>query len=284
MLAVGTGALLDDRRADRETAQAERLGWRVSLATGDAFQDSDLAGVDLSGVALARKDLSRVSLRSATLRSTVLRDTDIAGADLTRSNLNRAVLTGVSLVGADLSDADLSHASFSGSDLSGVDLTRAASVEGARFDNVCYDYATRWPTTPPPLDWRSCWSGYTDNETPVTLRTPPDEGPCDLSDLRAFLPNYLNGLAVPDDDQLCSYIGYLDARGVQGTNSDKVFTGSYACGQAATMAPEVLAQISDPARREPRDLEAGRGTLFAAAKYLCPERAGVIIQGLRSDA
>ena len=279
LLAVGVAAWLDQQRADREAAQSERLGWRVTLATGDAFQDSDLSDVNLSGIAITRKDLSRVSLRTATLRSTVLRETDLAAADLSGADMTSSVFTDVTLAGADLRRANLSNAMFQGADLSGVDLRSANSFTSATFSEVCYDYGTRWPAAPPPLDWRSCWSGYSDEGSPDQGRSRPDPE-CDVGDLQTFLPNYLNGFPAPDDRELCGYLGYLEGHGVGGSDSDKVFTGTYSCGQVGAVNTDVLVRISDPAKTEPDDLVAGRTTLFAAAKFLCPEQSTAILPAL----
>jgi hypothetical protein len=90
----------------------------------DGLSGKNLDYVSLSGANMAETDLSHSSLRHARLTRSNLR-----GADLRDSDLHDA-----HLAQADVTDADLSGADLTGADLQGVDLDRAASLEGAKFD------------------------------------------------------------------------------------------------------------------------------------------------------
>jgi hypothetical protein len=43
---VRATSVVDDRRSVREIAASERLGWRVTLATSDSFQDAEISGTN----------------------------------------------------------------------------------------------------------------------------------------------------------------------------------------------------------------------------------------------
>ncbi len=281
LIAVACTAILDDRRSSRETAQSERLGWRVTIATSESFQEVDFSETDLSRIQLSGRDFSRASFRSTNLRAATFRDADLVGADLREADLSNVAFANASLKEANVESATLDGADFRGADVSGVDFASAASSDNLDLRNVCFDAATVWSQPRPRLDWRSCWQGYEDDApTPSELRERPElnlEGCGYFSD---FLYFFFDD-TYPSEEEACSYLAYVSAKGYSGSRKDDAFIGDEACaalGKADLNQARVLANLD-------RDLDATEvdTVLLAAVTYLCPEQAEVFEDARAAD-
>ena len=266
---VLAAARIDDKRSERELQASERLGWRVTLATADSFQDTDFSAADLSGFQLRARDFSRASFLASNLSTATL-----TGSDLVDANLENAVLTGATLSGATLLNATLTGATLEGAnmtmaDLSGVDLTRAESLPGLSDLDLCYDAATRWPAGNGPgrLDWTSCWDGFDDSTPPTGEHAKPVDTGCDFDDV---LKTAFSKYPAVTEDQACAYLAYLGIKDSPGLDTDRAITGGFICqkvGDSDMQDAYTFARIID---EDPTALES-KNVLLAAVTLLCPE-------------
>jgi hypothetical protein len=158
LASVGSQAIIDDNRSNREAAAAVKLAHDADVREDLRFirERSLLQGAErpFGNMNLEGQNLRNLILREADLIETNLREADMVGADLHGSRLRAADLHGASLMFADLSEADLASADLSSANLSGADL-RGAYMFDADFTDVvfdptfgtaCFDEYTVWPT------------------------------------------------------------------------------------------------------------------------------------------
>lgn len=141
-----------------------------SILDGVDFTNSDLRRskihfssankVDFSKAYLDKAILKIIMLREAIFDNAILTSTHLSGSNLTGAKFRSAKLLGTQLdnsilVKADFTNANLESANFKGADLSnaifkganllGADLLQVKSVEGADFNNACYNIDTKLP-------------------------------------------------------------------------------------------------------------------------------------------
>lgn len=265
---LGGAAFIDNLRSERELAASERLGWQVTFASSNSFQETDLSDTDLSGLNLRAFDFSRADFSGSSLMRAAMVDSDLAGADLTGADLTGAVLDGVSLVGSDLDGANLEGASLSGSDLSGSDVSRAVAMPRLGDVPLCYDADTKWPEgyDPPMLDWRSCWSGYDDSTVDSGARDKPTLPSCEVDSSDQIA---LDSYRYASSDVLCDYYGYVQTK-VPRDSFSLLFTGASIC---AALGSEDSEGALSAAFGVGVDTNHRRQVLFAATRLLCPEHS-----------